>query len=514
MKKLNIKSTLVLLIMVIMVSGFIVSCTSDTANATSGHQVELLSFGPSGLKHGQNIVFIGHNLDKITGIKLEGATIDKASFVSQSNERIELTIPMSTVEGKAILMYDGGEVVSKTILSFDVPFIISNITAEVKPGQNLTITGQYLNWVKSIVFTDAVVVTEFVSRSLTQLVVKVPLNAKTGPIQIVGGGTEPYPYKSENDIKMLLPMITGVSPSPVKHSDLLTITGTNLDLAKSITFPNSAPIIGFESQNATTIVIRVPNTAKDGKLKVTAYSDVVTEASTSVSITLPAISAVAPTSVAIGSKLTLNGTNLDLVKQVIVPGASSPITSFVSQSATSIVFVVPALTFNGIIKFMTIKDYLVETTAKIQIEGLSSIPLARVIFDDALQNGFNDWSWSVKTSVITNEVKDGAKALRVDFTGDGGLKLANANLSTKGMTELVFSIYGGAGLGNSGKLGLMVNGKWSIKSIQTVQGAWTEYVIPISELVSLGVTDATDSIKEMALQNSQGYFIIDKVGLR
>ncbi len=513
MKKLNIKSTLVMLVMMIMTCGFFVSCTKDNAEATTSN-VELLSFGPTGQKHGQNIIFIGHNLNRVTSIELEGATIAKAAFVSQTNERIELTIPMATEEGKAKLLFDGGEVVSKTVLSFDVPFIITSITPEVKPGQNLTIKGQYLNWVESVVFTDALTVTEFVSRTLTTLVVKVPLNAKTGPIQISGGGTEPYPFKSEGDIKMTLPMITMFSPTSVKHNELLTITGTDLDLAKSITFPNSSPILGFESQTATTIVIRVPKTAKDGKLKLTALSDVVTESPTPITITLPMITAVAPTPVAIADNLTLTGTNLDLVKEVIIPGAAAPTTVFVSQSATKIVLKVPVGSFNGAIKLKTIFDFVVETSGKIVIAGLTDIPLSRVIFDDALQNGFANWSWSVTSTIITTEVKEGTKALRIDFTGDGGLKLANANLSTTGMSELVFSIYGGTGLGNSGKLGLMVNGKWSIKSIQTVPGVWTEFVIPISELVSLGVTDATTSIREMALQNTTGYFIIDKVGLR
>lgn len=513
MKMINNKRVLLILSVVAVMSGFFGACSDDNEDVSS-REVELLSFGPSGQKHGQNIIFLGKNLNLVTAIKLEGAEIPKDKFISQSTDKIEIKIPMETVEGKAMLIFEGGQIISKTIVSFDVPFMIASISPQVKPGGTMTITGEYLNWVKSVIFTDGLEVTEFESASLTKLVVKVPFDAKTGPIEIVGGGTEPYPFKSENDIKVTLPMITSVSPAAVKHNELLTITGTDLDLAKSITFPNSTPVLGFESQTATKIVVRVPVTTKDGTVKVTAFSNIATEAPMALHIILPVVTAATPKPVAVAADLTLTGTNLDLVKEVIIPGAASPITSFVSKSESKIVVKVPANSFNGVIKLKTIYDFVVETTAKIEIAGLTSIPLARVIFDDALQNGFNNWSWSVTSTIITSEVVEGSKALRIDFTGDGGLKLANANLSTTGMSELVFSVYGGAGLGNGGKLGLMVNNKWSIKSIQTVPGAWKEIVIPISELVGLGVSDANSAIKEMALQNNSGYFIIDKVGLR
>ncbi|WP_432221124.1 hypothetical protein ACRASX_10110 [Flavobacterium sp. TMP13] len=509
MKKLNKNSTLFMVVVLLMTVVFFASCSSDDSNATSD-EVTLLSFGPSGQLHGAKIEFIGHNLDRVTSIKLEGAEVAKANFIRQSSEKIELIIPIETVEGKAILVYDGGEIVSKTIISFDVPFMISTITPQAKPGENITITGEYLNWVKSIVFADGIEVIEFVSKTMNQLVVTVPSDARTGPIQIIGGGTESYMFKSESDIKITLPMVTSLSPEAVKHTEMLTILGTDLNLVKSIQFANSDASAAFESQSATKIVVKVPVMAKDGTLKITAFSGVATETVQTVKIILPVITKAAPQAISVGAEWTLTGTDLDLVKEVIIPGAAAPTTVFVSQSATKIVLKVPEGSFNGAIKLKTINGFLIETTTKIEIAGLTDIPLARVIFDDAYKNGFGDWSWNEKAILYTTEVKEGSKSLRKNFAKDG-LRFGGGKVSTEGMTELVFSIYGGEGLASDGKLSVMINEKWGITSVTIKTGQWTEFVIPLSSLKDL---PKPNEINDLAFQNDSGYIIIDKVGLR
>lgn len=45
---------------------FLTACDDDDDKGSS--QIELLSFGPSGVKHGEEIRFIGNNLYKVTAI--------------------------------------------------------------------------------------------------------------------------------------------------------------------------------------------------------------------------------------------------------------------------------------------------------------------------------------------------------------------------------------------------------------------------------------------------------------
>ncbi|MCG7860198.1 hypothetical protein MD537_24670, partial [Flavihumibacter sediminis] len=98
----------------------------------------------------------------------------------------------------------------------------------VKPGQNLTIQGRFLNWVTEIRFNKDIVVTEFVSKSVNELVVTVPMEAQTGEIALSVEGTEPMTVETEEPLEIVLPAATGFDPSPAEREKEFTITGTDL----------------------------------------------------------------------------------------------------------------------------------------------------------------------------------------------------------------------------------------------------------------------------------------------
>ncbi|MCU0384947.1 MAG: hypothetical protein MUE38_02900 [Flavihumibacter sp.] len=64
----------------------------DKEDDTNNGLVQLLSFGPSGIQHGEDIQFIGNNLHKVTAIQFIGARVEKAGFKSQSPETIVLVL--------------------------------------------------------------------------------------------------------------------------------------------------------------------------------------------------------------------------------------------------------------------------------------------------------------------------------------------------------------------------------------------------------------------------------------
>lgn len=262
--------------------GILGSCEKEVKKSET---IELLSFGPAGVKHGENISFIGNNLDKVTAIELPNVTIEQKDFKEQSFEKIVITVPESAGSGKVILKTPQGDITSKAPINFEVPVVITEVPLKVKPGENITLKGEYMNWITEVRFERDVIVTEFVSKTLTELVVTVPLAAQTGKLIISTGGTEPLVIETEEEIELTLPTFTKFSPNPVERGENITITGENLDLVEGVLFKGlTDPITTFVNKTATEIVVTVPEDANKGNITLIPYSQVPVESATALEL--------------------------------------------------------------------------------------------------------------------------------------------------------------------------------------------------------------------------------------
>ncbi|GAB3532508.1 hypothetical protein GCM10027443_16480 [Pontibacter brevis] len=396
---------LLLLLCLVLSFGILASCDNNEEVDPAGGQVQLLSFGPSGVQHGEEIRFIGHNLNKVEAIEFAGVTVPKASFIEHTPKLIRVMVPQEAEEGRVTLKTNTGEdVVSKTVLSFQVPVTVNSVTEEARPGENITITGNYLNWVREVVFEGATV-TEFVSQSMSELVLQVPMEARTGKMTIMTGGTEPLAIEMEQNFIVTLPSITGLAPNPVERESNLTITGANLDLVRSIKFA----------------------------------------------------------------------------------GVTDPVTEFVSQNATQLVVVVPAEAGNGVVTLVAPSGVEVESSEILRMAGnLPPLaPLPYVLYDDARGTGWDNWGWGGPTVWNSTErVRQGEYAAKKTYDGsyDAIRWHNNTALSTSGYSELTFSVYGGPGT-NGKNMQLVINEVWGSPYVfPIVEGEWTTYNIPLSEL--------------------------------
>ncbi len=198
---------------VAMSAAIFVSCDDDDNNDSG--QVELLSFGPAGVKHGDEITFIGKNLDQVTAITFAPSVeVPSSAFTSATRDVIKLKVPDAAEPGKVVLKTPSGDIESKTVFSLEVVVTIASVTEEARPGDDITITGDKINWIESIVFAKDILVEResFVSQSQTELVVTVPREAQTGFLVFNTGGTEPLTFDSEAPLTVTLPVGTAVTP--------------------------------------------------------------------------------------------------------------------------------------------------------------------------------------------------------------------------------------------------------------------------------------------------------------
>ncbi|QGY44076.1 cell shape determination protein CcmA [Maribellus comscasis] len=327
-----------------------ISCDKEDENEISG--VVLESFGPMPIARGAELMFIGYNLNQVSAVVLP-SNIEITSFNEKTSDLLTLTIPQDAVEGLITLKTPQGDITTKTPITYSEPISIDNFSpTSLKAGQEITISGDYLNLVKEIIFTDRIAIgdTAFTSQSRKELKLVVPQEAQTGKIAISNGAEEPIIIYSSAELTVTLPAFATISPNPVKAGSSLTITGTNLDLVKQIVLGGDKTIAEFISHSETTIELSVPEDTQDGKITMFPASMVGVESSEDLMLVLPTV-AVSTTTIKNGQEITVTGTDLYLVDKVLFGGDVEG--SIASATETEMKVVVPDAAVTGIIRFTT-----------------------------------------------------------------------------------------------------------------------------------------------------------------
>jgi len=345
----------------------ITSCEQDEGD--NGVTV-LNSFGPMPIARGAELRFIGENLDKVTAIVLPGnIEIAAASFTQKTPTLLAITVPQDAVEGLITLKTPDGDITTKTAMGFSEPILLTSFTpTTVKFDEVITITGDYLNLIEEVIFTDRVTVAKaaFISQSRTELKLKVPAAAQTGKIAISNGAEEPIIIYSTSTLTVKLPEITTIAPNPVKAGTAITITGTNLDLVKSVLFGGQKSVTTFTTQSQTQIVVLVPVDAKDDTVRVIPASGVIVKSAAPLVLVVPTVS-VSPTSVKNDDDITVTGTNLDLIDKVTFGGGKQG-TIKSGGTPTQIMVTVPTDAVSGVVDFITKAEKTVHGPALTMID--------------------------------------------------------------------------------------------------------------------------------------------------
>ncbi len=365
----------------------------------------LYSFGPMPIARGAELKFIGVNLDKVTAVVLPN-NITVTSFTKKTPTLLTLTVPQEAMPGYVVLKTPDGDITTKTEIGFSEPISIASFTpTTVKAGDELTISGDYLNLVGEVILTDRITVVEddFTSHSRTEIKLIVPAEAQTGKIAVSNAEEEPIIVFSASDLTVTLPAFTSVTPNPVKAGAALTIAGTNLDLVETVTLGGNKVIAAadFTAHTATQIVLNVPDDTKDGKVIMIPASGVEVATADDLLMVIPTLS-VTPVTLKNGQDITVTGTNLDLVDHVIFGGDKQG-TIRDGGTATQILVTVPDDAVTGVVSFFTLADK--------QIDG----PNLTMI--DPVFTSFSPTSAKANTDIVISGT-DLDLVTDVVFTGD------------------------------------------------------------------------------------------------
>lgn len=354
-------------------AGILLSSCDDDEGGTG--DARLNSFGPSPVMRGGQLRFIGTNLDKVTAIVLPGNT-EVTTFITKSPGLIVIEVPESAMRGYVTIKTPKGDLVTKTELGIAEPVTITSVSpAAVRPGATLTIEGTYLNLVKEVIFTNNKSVTEFESQSQSSLSLIVPEDAETGAFILSDGEEIPNMIESEVVLQVILPAGTGIGPDPVKAGEELTITGSDLDLVKDVTFKGGARITSdlFVSQTGEEVVLVVPDNAQDGAVVLRPASAVEVEVSESLALVAPGITNFTPNPGKNSSILTITGTDLDLVTAVVFGGDKEGEIQD-GRTATEIAVKIPADATEGALTFNTQnKPVTTETELSLMVPTITGI---------------------------------------------------------------------------------------------------------------------------------------------
>ncbi|HET9826462.1 MAG TPA: IPT/TIG domain-containing protein, partial [Chitinophagaceae bacterium] len=478
---IKLSSSRLLALMCFILSTAIFSSCNKNDNPNSG-KVELLSFGPTGSKHGDTLRFIGNNLNKVSAIQFTGvnATVEQKDFKQQRSDLILLIVPQAAEKGYVTLKTPDGDIRSKTQLNLNVLISVTAVTPHARPGESITITGDYLNWVNRVTFYKDKVAETFVSQSINQLVVKVPDDAQTGLLVLHYTGTDSAELETTDTLKVTLPMVTSVSPNPAHHGEELTINGTDLDLVRKLYFTgvsNAIPASAFITQGASEITLLVPPGTKKGKITLEAASGVQTTSAVDLDVVLPSVTTMSPNPVDPGADLTITGTNLDLVTSVKFENASG-VSSFVSQSATQLVVTVPPGVTRGKITLSVVNSTLtVQSNDVLEITGAVPPPtIAFPFYNDAVTSNWNGWiggGWGGTTNYSNaSPVREGSKSIAINYVGGWGapLQLGGASINLSGYSTFKISVFGAPGSGGK-TVSIAFNQTNNKYNIQVIEGA-------------------------------------------
>lgn len=334
MKRHN-KSFLWLVLLLICSTFAFTSCDRDDLNTDQyGNEISVLSYGPNPVLRGGVLTFKGANLDQITEIDLPGAeAITSINVVtSGKNSEINIEVPAEKCEPGIVTLKTAknGEIKTLTPITyienlkftgFYVGENKENLVGNV--GDVLTLEGDYLNNITSVIFANGATMDaeSFKSQTRYQIQLVIPAEAGEGRFQISDGNNYMY---SEGALSINAPEIdanNAIGKSLIKAGETEVLRGTSLDQIASIEL-NGATVeaADFKSQTASEITFIISSKVADGEITAVTKSGIRIPFG-EITTVVPSQLVATPSPIKNGKEITISGKDMDLITGIAFPNA-------------------------------------------------------------------------------------------------------------------------------------------------------------------------------------------------
>lgn len=334
MKRHN-KSFLWLVLLLICSTFAFTSCDRDDLNTDQyGNEISVLSYGPNPVLRGGVLTFKGANLDQITEIDLPGAeAITSINVVtSGKNSEINIEVPAEKCEPGIVTLKTAKNGEIKTLtpityienLKFTGFYVGENKENQVgNVGDVLTIEGDYLNNITSVIFANGATMDaeNFKSQTRYQIQLVIPAEAGEGRFQISDGNNYMY---SEGALSINAPEIdanNAIGKSLIKAGETEVLRGTSLDQIASIEL-NGATVeaTDFKSQTASEITFIISSKVADGEITAVTKSGIRIPFG-EITTVVPSQLVATPSPIKNGKEITISGKDMDLITGIAFPNA-------------------------------------------------------------------------------------------------------------------------------------------------------------------------------------------------
>lgn len=328
--------------------------------------ISLNVFGPSPVLRGGELRFLGCGMDQVASVLIPGCdAITDIQLISA--EEIRVIVPQTALPGYVTLMLRNGEsIVTKTQLTYSEPVSIESFSPEsVRPGDVLTIKGEYLNLMHQVIFAENVIVSDeviaeeetteatskFLKHTRNEIQVRVPEEAQSGKIILSDGAEIPNRLYSEVELQVVLPSVAEVADyNNIKPGAIMTVTGENFDLVKEVRMENGETMLFTYSAEQKALTFTIPCGAVNGPIYVVPASGVLVQVA-EIKMATPEDVKAQETEITARKELTLTGKNMDMIAAVLFPGVEKAVEP-TSLSETKVKVVVPGEAQSGMIQLV------------------------------------------------------------------------------------------------------------------------------------------------------------------